>query len=498
MASPAKFVVIGLDSADATLLSKWCDSGELPVLQGLRDKGVEGKLTSPAGMGDDAVWASFYTAVSPARHGRYFSQYLQSGSYVMPLFRDEHLKHEPFWHALSRAGRKVGIIDVPKCPLSKNLNGFQLADWLVHGRDHATCSWPPDLASTILSEFGDDRTDRAESPDLLCRMDTLSDDEFELLFQRLLDSIERKSAAAARFLCQGNWDLFLLVFKESHCAGHQLWHLLDELHPQYDAALAKKLRNPLKIIYQALDSAVGKLLNLVGPETNVIIFSDLGMGPNYTGEAFLDEILLRLESPVPTRLQPLYRSAVRAGQEIRGEFFGDRRRFIHAHRHAFQVPHNEISGAIRVNLKGREPAGRIRPGRELEEFCANLTQDLLGLINPDTGASIVDQVLRTSVLFDGEHQSCLPDLFVVWRRDAPITAAASPKIGELRIRTPQYRTGNHVADGFYFGYGPSVVAAKEPCSASILDIGPTIATLLNAPLSGIEGRPIAALCERQG
>ena len=498
MTSPAKILVIGLDSADPNLLLKWSDSGELPVLQSLRKKGVGGKLTSPPAMGDDAAWASFSTAVSPARHGRYFWKYIQSGSYITPPFRDEHLKHEPFWNLLSRAGRKVSIIDVPKCPVSRNLNGLQLADWLVHGRDHNTCSWPPDLASTILTCFGDDRTDRPESSDeYLCRMDALLEDEYEILFQRLLDSIEQKLVVAAQFLSQGDWDLFLAVFKESHCAGHQFWHLLDELHPQYDAALARKLGNPLKSIYQALDTAIGKLLALVGPETSVIIFSDLGMGSNYTGEAFLDEILLRLESSVSPGWQPLYQTAKRAARKIRARFLGNHGWYPQAHRYAFQLPHNEISGAIRVNVKGREPAGRIRPGKELEEFCASLSQDLLDLINLNTGNPAVDQVLRTDVAFDGNHQNCLPDLFVVWRRDTPITAVASPKIGELRIRTPRYRTGNHVVDGIYFGYGPSVAAEKQPCSASIMDIGPTIAALLNTPLPDTDGKPIAAFCARQ-
>lgn len=495
MVSPAKILVIGLDSADPNLLLKWCDSGELPVLQSLRQNGVEGKLTTAPAMGDDAVWASFYTGVSPGRHGRYFWKYLQNGSYIMPRFRDEHLQHEPFWNLLSRAGLKVAIIDVPKCPLSRDLNGIQLADWLVHGRDHSTCSWPADLASSVLTAFGDDRTDHAKS--WLCRMDSLSENECEILFQRLLDSIERKLAVTAQFLSRGDWDLFLAVFKESHCAGHQFWHLLDERHPQYDAELATKLGNPLKRVYQALDTAIGKLLALVGPETSVVVFSNLGMGPNYTGEAFLDEILLRLESPVSLRWEPLYRTAARAAQKIRGKVLGNYGLYVHAHRHAFQLPHNEISGAIRVNLKGREPGGRIRPGRELEEFCASLSQDLLDLINPNTGAPIVDQVLRTDVLFDGKHLNPLPDLFVVWRRDAPITAVASPKIGELRIRTPRHRTGNHVVDGIYFGYGPSVAVEKQPCAASIMDIGSTIAALLNTPLAGTEGKPIAALCGRQ-
>lgn len=496
MVSPAKILVIGLDSADPNLLSEWCDSGDLPVLQSFRKKAVEGKLMSPPAMGDDATWASFYTAVSPARHGRYFLKYLQSGSYIMPPFRDEHLKREPFWNLLSRAGRRVGIIDVPKCPLSRNLNGFQLADWLVHGRDHSTCSWPPDLASTILTDFGDDRTDRPQSDEYLCCKNALSKDEYEVFLQRLLDGIERKLAVTAQFLGQGGWDLFLAVFKESHCAGHQFWHLLDERHPRYNAALARELGNPIKRVYQALDAAIGQLLVLVGTETSVIIFSDLGMGPNYTGESFLDEILLRLESPVSPRWQTLYRTGKRLARKIRGRLLGNRKLYPQAHRRAFQLNHAEISGAIRVNLKGREPAGRIRPGKELEELYASLSRDLLDLINPDTGDPIVEQVLRTDVLFDGEHRDCLPDLFVVWRRDVPITAAASPKIGELRITTPEYRTGGHVGDGIYFGYSPFVTVEQQPCPASIMDIGPTIAALLNTPLPDTEGKPIAALCAR--
>ncbi len=497
MVSPAKVLVIGLDSVDAKLLLRWCDSGELPVLRALREKGVEGKLTSLPALGDDAVWASFYTTVSPARHGRYFWQHFQNGSYGLTVFRDEHLRHEPFWQSLCRAGRKVGIVDVPKCPLSEDLNGFQLADWLVHGRDHATCSRPLDLAATILTQFGDDRTDRTDSAEWLCRMETLSEDEHEILLQRLLDSIERKREAATQLLSQGGYDLFLAVFKEGHCAGHQFWHLLDELHPQHDAALARKLGDPLKSIYKSLDNAVGELLALVDRDTSVIVFTDLGMGPNYTGEPFLDEILIRLESSTPTNWQSLYRRATRAAQAIRAKCWGDPGRHPHAQRKAFQLPHNEISGAIRVNLKGREPAGRIRPGREFEEFCQTLSQDLLSLTNPDTGAPIVDEVLRTDALFDGDHRNELPDLFVVWRRDSPITAVASPKIGELRVRAPSYRTGNHVPDGIYIGTGPFVAVPRQHCPASIMDIGPTIAMLLNAPLGDTEGKPIAALCGGQ-
>jgi predicted AlkP superfamily phosphohydrolase/phosphomutase len=494
MASPAKVIVIGMDSADRKLVSNWCNSGDLPVLQSLREKGVYGRLTSPPGMGDDATWASFYTAVSPARHGRYFWKSIQTGSYATPQFRDENLKHEPFWNVLSRAGRRVAIIDVPKCPLATDLNGIQLADWLVHGRDHDTCSWPPGIAPTVLTRFGNDMTDRV-GPEWLCRLESLSEGEIEIFLHRLVNSVDKKVKVAAGFLEQGDWDLFLVVFKESHCVGHQCWHLLDDSHPAYSAKLAQRLENPIKRVYKALDTAIGELLELLGSETTVIVFSDLGMGLNYTGEHLLDAVLLRLESSQ----SPLWQRIAFAGKEIeykiRGRLSGGNGS-VHPQRirRAFQVDHNEISGAIRINLEGREPAGRIRPGRAQEDFCQLLTRELLDLVNPDTGKSIVDSVLRTEAIFKGEHLDCLPDLFVVWSRNAPITAAASPKIGEIRVTAPAYRTGNHVPDGFYLSAGPGVSKGEQLLSASIMDIGPTIAELLETSLPDTDGKPIAAVC----
>jgi predicted AlkP superfamily phosphohydrolase/phosphomutase len=490
MSSPAKVLVIGIDSADRNLLLNLCESGELPVLQSLREKSAWGVLKSPPAMGDDATWASFYTSVSPAKHGRYFYKYIQPGSYSTPWFRDLNLKREPFWNFLSRTGYRVAIIDVPKCPLSKDLNGFQLADWLVHGRDHDTCSSPPEIASDILSRFGDDLTDRPNVKEWLCRMDSLSEAEYEIFLQRLLNSVDKKVQVSTEFLDCGVWDLFLVVFKESHCITHQCWHFLDDTHPNYNSDLVQHVGSPIKRVFKALDAAIGQLLSLVGPETYVIVFSDLGMGPNYTGGHILDTILLRLES----RNSPIWRKihflSNHIEHKLRVRLFG------HAspsYRRAFQLEHNEMSGAIRVNLKGREPFGLIRPGKELEEFYECLTQDLLDLVHPDSGNPIVERIVRTDDFFAGEQRDCLPDLFVVWRRDNPIIGAASPKIGELRADDPLYRTGNHVADGIYFCFGPSVPAGEQAHSASIMDIGPTIAAMLGTQLPDADGKPIAAL-----
>src|SRR4029079_13502588 len=90
---------IGPDAADSDLVSHWCEAGELPVLASLRERGASGVLSTPPGLGDDAVWSSFVTGLSPGRHGRYFHRQLQPGRYDVRNFRDA--RGALFWEMLS-------------------------------------------------------------------------------------------------------------------------------------------------------------------------------------------------------------------------------------------------------------------------------------------------------------------------------------------------------------------------------------------------------------
>jgi predicted AlkP superfamily phosphohydrolase/phosphomutase len=488
---PATVILIGLDSADRRLVEQWCDSGDLPVLQSMRERGAYGHLTGLAALGDDATWASFYTGVSPGRHGRYFWKYLEQGAYEGRPCREVELPEQPFWAVLSRSGLHVAVVDVPKCPLTTGLNGIQIADWLVHGRDYPeTRSWPPELAQTVLRRFGDDQTDRVGA-DWLCLLDSLPEEKFGVFRSHLLDGLEKKTVLASELLSQDNWDLFLVVFKEAHCVGHQCWYLMDAAGD----APAGLCANPVKDVYKALDKAVGEIAGRAGPETSVIVFSDLGMGPNYTGEHLLDEVLYRLESRLATprqRARLARRRIKRVFRSFRGRRTEEPR--PRADRLAYQLDHNEISGAIRINLVGREPAGTVLPGPEYEELCRKLTKELLALREPQTGEALVDSVLSTRDTYPGDYRDRLPDLFAVWNRRGPITGAMSPLLGTFMAAPPGYRTGNHLPGGFYLGVGPAISPSHHSEPASIMDLAPTVARLLRTSLPGRDGKPVPELC----
>ena len=69
-----------------------------------------------------------------------------------------------------------------------------------------------------------------------------------------------------------------------------------------------------------------------------------------------------------------------------------------------------------MNLAGREPAGKIQPGAEYEAFLDQLETDLMSITNVETGNRIVNRVIRTTKLFNGEGTEHFPDLLVEWTR----------------------------------------------------------------------------------
>lgn len=496
VSTSARVLFIGLDCADPGLLRQWGQAGLLPSLHALRQRSLKGTTLLPPGLGSGAMWVSLFTGVSPARHGRYFGRQPDAGAYRLSAFESNAVKHEAVWLAASRAGKRVAVVDVPVAPLAQELRGIQIKDWGCHDPTFPgvrTC--PPSLADEVLQRHGADPVGPCDRP-------RKGSEAYRQFLDRLLERIDQKTQLVCHYLQQGDWDLFMASFGDAHCVAHQCWHLHDPGHPLHEPSYARVHGNPVQEVYVALDRAVGRILACVSEQTTVILFAGSGMGPNYTGNHLLDEALRRLEgvAPSPSRqivqaLKQLYRKVLpdkaRWGLGPLGDrldelsLAGDR-----ARRKFYSIPHNDRSGAIRLNVVGREPKGRIQRGAEYDALCRILQRDLMAVADPDTGRPVVDAVLKTSDHYTGEHLDQLPDLLVVWNRDRPITALSSEKTGLIRGTRMSHRTGDHTHTGAFLLAGPGIVSG-EIATLRVENIAPTIAALLNFALPNCDGRPIA-------
>jgi predicted AlkP superfamily phosphohydrolase/phosphomutase len=498
MSSKRRVLLIGLDAADKDLLVEGMDRGDLPVLAGLRAGGAWGAVESLTGFGSGAVWPSFSTGVTPARHGRYFYRQVQPGAYEAVRFEASAFKAKSFWEELSSAGRRVAVFDVPKMGLSEQIEGIEVVDWLVHGPVyHELRTQPPGFAEELAGRFGLDPLPQCDLPG------GRDADGHAALLDTLCARVGTKVAAARHYLAQEPWDLFLTVFGDPHCVGHQCWHVRDPEHPQHDAAAHARLGDPVMRLYQAIDRGIGEIVEAAGDDTLVIVISCTGMGANYSGNLILDEVLRRFEGKrkppaydLWTRLKLRTKRLLPVSIRKRGRQLSRRvdERMAHGDREdrrCFVVPHNDMAGAIRVNLAGREAGGRVRP-EELDALYSELRRDLLALRNLDTGKPVVHDIVRTADLCEGDYLDDLPDFFVLWERDHPIDRVGSPKIGELTFRHRGNRTGDHRPDSVFLAKGPGVSRGRVE-GVSILDFATTVGSLLGVPLPDTDGAPIAAL-----
>ncbi|MBD2463367.1 alkaline phosphatase family protein [Oscillatoria sp. FACHB-1407] len=511
MGQKAKVLMIGIDAADQRLIRLWARDGLLPTFKILLEQATWGITTNPIGFYVGAVWPSFSTGLSPVRHGRYCYTQLGPGSYKTFKTQVTDVKGEPFWKTLSDAGRRVGIVDVPKTFLTPNLNGIQIVDWGTHDPDFIgqLYTYPETLAADIENQFGRD-------PVGDCNTISRTVEGYRQFRDDLIHRIETKTALSKHFLNQGNWDLFLTVFSESHCVGHQCWNLHDPHHPKHQSDIVQLIGDPLLAVYQALDKAVGELVAEVDPETPVFILASHGMGPHYDGTFLLDDILCRLENIGVSAAKQQFAKALNTNLEevaglswflkplkqlvwkpLRDRFWRSDKPFRKAmaepdasRRKCFTVPNNDVYGAIRVNLVGREPKGQIHPGAEYDRFCEQLTHDLTEIVNLDTGKPLVKQVLRTADLYQGECLDTFPDLLIEWNREKPIQRVSSQKIGVLEKTFAGVRTGDHQPNGMFFAINSAMPPGQLENVVSVTDFAPTIAELLNVVLPDVDGQSI--------
>ncbi|MEW6273095.1 MAG: alkaline phosphatase family protein [Thermodesulfobacteriota bacterium] len=495
MPSEPKVLFIALDAASRDLVRTWCDEGLLPNLRALARAGASGPTVNAPAVYTGSLWPSVWTGTTPGRHGCYYCEQLEPGTYEIREFVGRNVEQEPFWNALSRAGRRVALLDVPKAAPCEDLNGVQVVDWGTHDADVPACSYPPALIEEIHARHG-------ASPFRRCDWVIDRADGERTLREELLWRIDAKVAIAEDLLRREPWDLFMVGFGDSHCVGHQCWHLHDPSHPRHDPALRAALGDPIRDVYEALDRAVGRLLAHAGPDTTVLVLCSHGMAAHYDATYLLDDVLRRLEGTRAPASRALLDRARRLWKRLPLRFTERFARLARAvdrlpdasdrsRRRCFVVPTNANSAGIRLNVVGREPAGLLRRGREADEFVAWLAGELGKLTEASSGRPLVKEVLRSAQLFPGEHTDLLPDLFVRWHRDAPIHGASSPSIGTLVAEDRSTRrTGDHRNGGLYLVRGPGIAPGGELPPARDEDFAPTLAALLGVPLAGVDGRPL--------
>ena len=518
---PARVVMLGIDAANPDLLEQWAAEGHLPNIAALIARGAVARTRGVEGFYVGSTWPSMYTGTDPSRHGVHYLLQLVPGTYSLHWVAEAAFVRRPaFWDALSAAGRRVAILDVPLTRLTRGLDGVQVVEWGGHDSLYGFRAFPDGLADELRSRHGQHPIGGS------CDRANRTLDDYARFVGALELGVRRKADWTLDILARGGWDLLMQVFTESHCVGHQCWHLHDTKHPVHDPEFTRRNGDPLLRVYRAIDEAIGRVLAQAG-DAHVIVFSAHGMAHRFGAQFLLRDILVRLgvtaaesvgaDAPlrslgsraarrlwrrVPQDVRELVKHVRWPSNPASPQSPAPRLRFDLAASRCFPVNNGLAVGGVRLNIAGREPNGLLQPGAEAESFIRQLTEDLLAIEDGATGRPLVRRVLRTRDLYGGDLLDHLPDLLVEWDDTRPIDSsslgdpmrgrlmARSPKIGAIEGVNDYARTGEHRPGGWFVAAGPDIVPMRIEREVSLLDLAPTACALLGVSLADVDGAPI--------
>jgi predicted AlkP superfamily phosphohydrolase/phosphomutase len=509
----ARHLVLGFDGADLELVLT-LGRARLPHLFALLERGVyahQQSILPPATLPN---WTTFLTGVGPGHHGVF--DFTTRRGYAL-RFTAGSVREAPTWIArLDRLGLRCACVGFPATwPPEPLAHGVFISGWDAPVAFEADRSfvWPRALYDLLQRRFGALRFDevdqfRADLPDW-----------HERLGARLADKVERRAELASFLLGLRAWDVFAFYFGESDTASHYLYSLYDEASPRRPAHVREAEQLGLVRVYEALDRALGRLLEEAGPDVEVTVVSDHGSGGSSDRVLHLNRALASLGllafKPAPRRaraaarakalalerLSPALRDRLfRASSALLPSWLEAQARFGAVDMHRTQAFSDELNyfPAVYLNVAGREPRGVIASA-ELPRVRAQVRDALLSLRDPETGRAPVAKVHAREELFEGPHVARAPDLLLELNlvRGYSYNLLPSGAAGEpfARLAPAQYLgkkgrslPGSHRARGLLIAAGPRVIGRGqvelgiEDSSALVL------ARLGAAPPPGARGR----------
>lgn len=492
-------VYVGLDAVDRNLVRDLCAAGRLPAIASLLGGSVQAPTRNHSGAYVGSLWRTVSSGQLPGRHARHNWAQITLGTHRLTK---EDLRvptaSPPFWSQLLQQGHHVAAVDfpltgvfpVPGADAGLQVSGVESHDW---------------RGLPMVEPSG------AVTPDVAARQ-TVDSDEWAAqgrhaeLVGRLLDNVATKRAVLHGALDEGP-EALLTVCGSGHAVGHQCWHLHDAGHVKHDPAWAARHGgDPVLRVYEALDELVGSVVERAGDAT-VLLHLSHGMDRHYDGSHLLPAISAAIDEELLGGAGPVGAATGRALQSVRyhgrlalGRVGVDVRprtmRWFDTSRKVEAVPNNACNGALRLNVRGREPRGRVAAD-DVPRVLGQVDRALRSLVHTDSGEPVVADVIHRREAFPGPRSEELPDLFVIWRRDRPVTSVKAPWLSQpITQAYGGHRTGDHRLRGLLAARPPRPTAAREIDPVPVVDIAPTLAAVLGTELRDVDGTPALALLGR--
>lgn len=486
--NPTRVLVIGLDGMTFDILEPLMKQGRLPVLSAFRARSAWAELASTIPPFTIPAWATFASGMNPGWHGILsFQAQRADGS---SQFVDATQLPDSLWAMVSRAGKQVGVVNVPLTFPPPAVNGIVVSGMLTPPSADAF-TYPPQLAGE-LEDYVIDLDGLVENG----RFRQEARRDREQMLAQVQHMLERRAANCLRLMARHRWDFFITFLTCTDRVAHFFW---DEVHA-LGSGQAADFQAELAHFYSSLDQAIGQLIEAAPHDAFVLIVSDHGFGPaahHYVNlNVWLEQQgLLRVRSGLREQFRPqhLRRSLGRHAPlkallrrllpfGLQGKLRqaiaspGEGNLIDWQTTQASMVPLYTYTCGIKLQAPG---GGELEPAQR-EGLCRRLAESLPAICDPANGQAVVRAVYRREEIYHGPHLRSVPDVIVVLHPDYTAMSSLADR-SVVKTATYRLRSGDHRQEGILMARGPGISPAHLAGQPSLADMAPTILHLLGIP-----------------
>ncbi len=324
----SRLLLIGWDAADWMLISPLLDSGEMPNLASLVERGVMGNLASASPCLSPMLWTSISTGKSADSHGiAGFVEVTPDGQSIRPSHGSTR-KCAALWNIFQSRGMTSVVVDWPVSHPAELVTGRFVSD-LHYGEPPRDLggSWPIVADSVWPVELGGSMASLRVSPaelgplDLAAWIPSFPFYQADALDPRpgiLAEVIARDATGLALFteaLAGETWRFGAMCLHGLDTSGHVFmpYHPPKLAHvPDLDF---ETYRGVMNAMYRFYDQMLGTILNSVDEDVTVVLVSDHGFYSDHRRPS--DMPMIALPSPDAAAWHRGYGIFVMAGPGVR-------------------------------------------------------------------------------------------------------------------------------------------------------------------------------------
>lgn len=436
-----RVVVIGLDGVPFSYVRRLFKAGDLPNFRAIVEEGALAQMDTTLPNVSSVAWASFMTGQNPGKHNIYGFVERQPGTLKPFIPTARNLQSRMLWEILSAAGKRVFAMNVPVTFPPRPVNGI--------------------VVGCFLSPSVEKAAPNAEVAQALKRLNYCVDadpwrayDNKAAFLVHLDEVFEHRIAAMRYFWQQEPWDFFMAHIMETDRLHHFFWEEMEHGHPTYAPAF--------RDFYGRVDHLLGEVRGWLDEDTSLVVLSDHGFC-SIKQEVFVNTWLhaagyLQYATPQPKGLPDMGPGSV-----------------------AYSLD----PGRIFLNVRGREPEGRVAPGAEYERVRREVAESIVTMIDPATSEPMVERVYLREELYHGPHAHSGADLVLAMRDGYdPKGPFGKPA---LTYKGPSL-VGMHTTPDALLYIGGMRTYPRRPF---IADVAPTILDLMDVPVpSDMDGRSL--------